>query len=212
MTVLKEYQFMIPSAKKMARAIYCMTLVAGTALLAGCMSSSAQEGYYPTYREASLSHATVSPEERLDQLDPAKRTGIENFMTLFADITQPGLADRIADVYADEIYFNDTLHTFTLRSELSNYLASTAEKLDFYQVNYDDLVVSGENVYIRWTMENQFTVLGNDVESTTIGITQVRVDENGKVVFHQDFWDSTEGIFRHIPMVGYFIGKAREQI
>jgi hypothetical protein len=30
----------------------------------------------------------------------------------------------------------------------------------------------------------------------------VLFDESGKVILHQDYWDSASGFFEHIPIVG----------
>ena len=44
--------------------------------------------------------------------------------------------------------------------------------------------------------------MGKDIEATSIGISQLRFNADGKVVMHQDFWDSTEGLFSHLPGIG----------
>ena len=46
----------------------------------------------------------------------------------------------------------------------------------------------------------------------SVGISQVRFNENGKVVFHQDFWDSGRHIYGQIPVVGGMIGIIKDRM
>jgi hypothetical protein len=61
-------------------------------------------------------------------------------------------------------------------------------------------------VYLRWSMRMQFRAAGRDVDSLSVGITQLRFDEAGQIVLQQDYWDSAEGFYRHLPVVGGLIG------
>jgi hypothetical protein len=36
-------------------------------------------------------------------------------------------------------------------------------------------------------------------------MTHLRFDESGRVVLHQDFWDSAAGLYRNLPVVGYVL-------
>ena len=42
-------------------------------------------------------------------------------------------------------------------------------------------------------------------------MTHVRFDENGKVVFHQDYWDGGT-VYERVPVVGWLIGEIKERI
>jgi hypothetical protein len=46
----------------------------------------------------------------------------------------------------------------------------------------------------------------------TIGMTHLRFDSEGKVVLHQDFWDSTRGIFEHVPVMGAGIRLVKKRL
>ena len=43
------------------------------------------------------------------------------------------------------------------------------------------------------------------VFSETIGITHARFNAAGKVVLHQDFWDTGLGFYQHLPALGNII-------
>jgi hypothetical protein len=45
-----------------------------------------------------------------------------------------------------------------------------------------------------------------------VGMTRVRFDSEGKVLLHQDFWDSTGGLFELVPMLGWMLQQAKKRI
>jgi hypothetical protein len=47
-----------------------------------------------------------------------------------------------------------------------------------------------------------FEVAGSERVSETIGMTQLRFDRDGRIRFHQDFWDSAQGFYQHVPVLG----------
>jgi len=46
----------------------------------------------------------------------------------------------------------------------------------------------------------------------SVGMSQVRFDAQGKVAFHQDFWDSGKNIYGKIPIVGGLIHTIRNRM
>jgi hypothetical protein len=37
---------------------------------------------------------------------------------------------------------------------------------------------------------------------SSFGISQLKMNAQGKVVFQQDYWDSNNGLYRQLPIVG----------
>lgn len=133
----------------------------------------------------------------------------ENLITLFTDLKSSQVSERVKQTYASELYFNDTLHTFTDRDELTEYLIHGAQRVDNISISFYDLASSGDNHYIRWVMNMKLKVVGKSIDSESIGISHIRFDENGKINFHQDFWDNTTGFFGHLPLIGGMISKIK---
>jgi len=43
-------------------------------------------------------------------------------------------------------------------------------------------------------------------------VTMVRFDSQGRVILHQDFWDSAQGVWDHVPGVGAAIRWIQSKI
>ena len=178
----------------------CLTLLA--VLLSGCAGRD-RSSYVSAYQEASTRFGGVA----IESMAP-----VERFKAVYADLKAPGLGDRVNAAYAETLYFNDTLHTFSDRAELSEYLQETAERVDSVQVDVERVIVDGADVWLKWRMKTRARALGRTMQADTIGMTHLRFDDSGMVVLHQDYWDSTEGVFSHIPFLGGLVRWTRNRL
>jgi len=110
--------------------------------------------------------------------------GLERFATTYADLTHPELAQRIDQVYAPDLFFNDTVHTFTDRATLKEYMQKTGSNLHTSQVEIHQVLRDGSDVFVRWT----------------------------QVVVHQDYWDSAGALYAHLPIVGAVLRAAQDRL
>ena len=58
----------------------------------------------------------------------------------------------------------------------------------------------------------RFKRLAGGEDTRSVGMTHVRFDSAGKVVLHQDFWDSTGGFFEHVPVLGWMLRRVKNRL
>lgn len=147
--------------------------------------------------------------ERIPGETAAIERGVTSFRQTFADLTRDDLAQRIGELYAEEFYFNDTVHIARKRSELVDYMARTGQNLANSRVEVHKIIRDGADVYLRWEMSFATRAVGKRVKSHSIGMTHLRFNEAGQIVLHQDFWDSGSALYAHLPVVGFWVRRAR---
>ena len=81
-----------------------------------------------------------------------------------------------------------------------------------FELNILDTARSGPDHYIRWEMIFSAPKLSGGSPIHSVGMSQVRFDAQGKVAFHQDFWDSGKNIYGKIPIVGGLIHTIRNRM
>jgi SnoaL-like domain len=126
--------------------------------------------------------------------------GIGRFREFFSDVTAESVRRLGPGLYAEDIWFNDTLKTLRGREAVLAYFEKTAGHLESFRTRVDGTAVSGPDVYVRWTMEIRFKGAKEPVR--TVGVTLLRFDRAGRVVLHQDFWDPAAGFYEHLPVLG----------
>lgn len=132
---------------------------------------------------------------------------LEGFISLYADLKSVDVASRARNVYAKDMYFNDTLQTLRTAESLAHYLTETAARLEDIQVEFLGWSLQGQDAFVRWRMFTRYSIYARDIEVTTLGMTHLRFDESGKIILHQDFWDSTQGLWLHLPIIGTVIER-----
>ena len=181
-------------------------VVAAAGLIAvGCL---ARGGTVDNFQEDAYEQAL----ERFSGQTSAIDEGVASFSAGYGDLTHDELAARIRELYAPDLYFNDTIHTFNDRDALVDYLVRTGESLEESRVEVRQVIRDGADVFLRWSMEFRTSAAGKDIHSQSIGMTHLRFDEQGRVVLHQDFWDSGHALYAHLPIVGFFVRRAHNRL
>ena len=142
----------------------------------------------------------------------AVKAGLERFKGVFAGFAPEAIRARAADVYAADAYFNDQVKELRGAAAIAPYLARSAELLASWSIRFDDLVEGDREFYLRWEMT--FATKGQKDKPPVVapGISHLRLDSDGRIILHQDFWDSTSGIFEHVPLLGSAIRAVKRRI
>ena len=135
--------------------------------------------------------------------------GVEKFRATLGDFAVPDLRERVESLYAEDVYFNDTFKTLHSRAAVVKHLVATGEQVASSNVEVQSVLTDGQDVYLRWLMDFRFTTGGKTIDSRSIGMSHLRFNQDAEVVLQQDFWDSTEGFFAHVPYIGYWVRRVR---
>ncbi|QTN32388.1 nuclear transport factor 2 family protein [Akkermansiaceae bacterium] len=134
------------------------------------------------------------------------------FTTFLQNISDKDyVRENTAKVYAEDAYLNDTLVTHHGPEEIMAYFHNTADTMTSYQVTIDDIASNGAEHYVRWTMVFSAPKLNGGKPVESVGVSHVRLNAEGKVTMHQDFWDSGMNIYGQIPVLGGVIETIRRR-
>lgn len=135
-----------------------------------------------------------------------------NFANLYDHLDDNNVATEATKTYAESIYFNDTLVTIENRDDLIQYLEQTQKQVESMSLEVIKVFDQGEDVLVQWKMQTLFTIMGKRTNVKSIGISHLRFNKDGKIILHQDYWDSTNGFFQHIPVIGGLISWVKNRL
>ena len=142
----------------------------------------------------------------------AEAAALKTWKTALAELTFSTEDQKamLKDTYADQVFFNDTLKTLRSGAAVEAHLLATADMLSSGSVKcVSEMRDDNGDYYVRWEMSYAGPKLNSGNPIVTVGMTQLRFNEQGRVIFHQDYWDSSTGVFEHIPMVGGLVKFVR---
>ena len=140
------------------------------------------------------------------------KAGLARFRNLFSDLAEERIRAQIRDVYAADVYFNDTLKEIRGIDALEAYMVESARAVESCRVEVDDVASSEMGFYVRWRMDIRFRRFKKGVLTQSTGVSHLWLDDEGRVLLHQDFWDAASGLFEHVPLLGYGIRAIKARL
>jgi hypothetical protein len=126
----------------------------------------------------------------------------------------PGRVDAmLAQTYASDVYFNDTLKAVRGLVALRHYLGESAEAVEDCRVVIHETTRTARDEHlVRWTMMIRFKRFKRGVDTYSVGISHLRFNADGHVVYHQDYWNAAEGLYQHVPVLGAAIRAIQNRL
>lgn len=137
---------------------------------------------------------------------------IERVKHLFSNYTRENLEAMVTEVYAEEVYFRDAFKQFSRAEDIREYMLAGLAPLDQSEFVFNRVARSGSDYYFDWTMRLDFKKTPPDTWEESIGVSHMRFNSEGKVIFHQDYWDPTDIVYRRIPIARQLIAFVKKRL
>lgn len=137
------------------------------------------------------------------KLDDAKALEIgTQFTSTFNTLGTPEFVEKASSLYADQLFINDTLSQFSSRSDLVEHFKGMNKRVSNVTVKLLNTSYYDDSAYVHWHMAYDFKMFGTTRTMASYGISEIKINDNNKIIFQQDFWDPANGLYRALPYVG----------
>lgn len=172
-----------------------VTLLA--AFVAGCVTSRPKGSTM-----ASDYLAFIAEHPGADLSGEEEKAAIRRFEDYLAHFSEASVRQNTRKTYAANAFLNDTLKTVRGSAAIEEYFLKTLANTESMRVEFTDVARSGNDYYFRWIMDIKFRQFNKGRVVRTVGLTHVRFNKDGQVILHQDYWDSAQGFFEYVPVIG----------
>ncbi len=188
--------------KKIRWALATLFVLGGVTMMIGCSTAK-----YPRLTEPNAAYL----EAVADKPMPVPEA-IQPLIDLFADYSKENVSQMARVVYAEELYFRDGFKEFTEIDGLEEYLVHGTEPLRSCVFEFPSVIEQDGDYYLRWVMKANLNRDPEDRVDEVIGMSHVRLNDEGKVVFQQDYWDPSDVLYRRIPVAGWMVHKIKSSL
>ncbi len=196
------------------RNLYIISSLCALLAMTACKNSS-NDMHTQTVPDSDYKAALERSSPALFQLPAAgsaeEATMLAGIEDLFTNYTYENLSSKTTEVYAKEVYFRDAFKQFSHPEEIRDYMLHGLEPLTAAEFIFNRVIRSGGEFYIDWTMRLDFKSTPAGTWEESIGMSHIRYNSKGEVIFHQDYWDPTDIVYRRIPiakqLIAYTKGK-----
>ena len=151
----------------------------------------------------------TAPTTNANEDEARDRAALERFLAALHEYSPAVMSEHVGDLYAVDAYFNDQVKELVGVAAIRDYLVRSADMLVDPKIEVQDTLGQHGEYYVRWIMSFR-TKRAPDKEPTVArGISHLRFDADGRVCFHEDFWDVTTAIWERVPLAGTLIRRVK---
>lgn len=136
---------------------------------------------------------------------------LEAFLNFYNSLTSSEL-HRLSDLYHPEIRFVDPVHEVEGCIALERYFSHAYARLSFCKFEAKAHCEQGDCGFISWQMTFAHPAIGKGKTIRVDGCTELRWHADGRIVFHRDYYDLTELVYRHLPVIGWATKQVKQRM
>ena len=169
----------------------------------GCATDTQSKKHSIVNYYQALHDTELYKSETLQPGSEKEQAAIERFVFLYTTYTENNVRRHVRKLYAHNAYYRDSFTEKQGVDNIESYLIQGTHIMHDLTFDLQDVAVHDGNYYFRWI--TQFSHKRKKDEVTHLpGMSHVRFNKEGKIIFHQDFWDAGI-IYEKLPIVGLFI-------
>ena len=135
---------------------------------------------------------------------------IQNFISFYTIFSEERISENVSDLYAENAYFRNGFRELLGIENIESFFLSAIEVVHECSLDFLDVIHQNGEYYFRWIMR---LTLKRDKRKIykILGMSHVRFNQEGKIIFQQDFWD-TGRIYQGLPILGSIIRWIKNRI
>lgn len=120
----------------------------------------------------------------------------------------PETLKRIDDFYTADAYFKDPFNEFRSRDSIRNVFVHMFHTLEQPRFHISGAVTQDRESFIRWDMK--FILRGRAM--SIHGCSHLVFNEDGRISYHRDYWDSAEELYEKLPLLGWLMKQLKRKL
>ena len=132
--------------------------------------------------------------------NPAADPKVARIIQMFENLRPQDLA-TLDEFYTGDAYFKDPFNELRGVEGIRQVFAHMFSSLNEPRFIVRDVVRQGEECFMTWDFAFRFKRSSAALQ-TIRGATHFRLDEQGKIRSHRDYWDAAEELYEKLPALG----------
>ena len=123
---------------------------------------------------------------------------VKKYIYLFSNLSIDNI-NEFDDIISKDIIFIDPFNNIKgidAFKKIFHHMFENVKEPKFFILDYS---INKQRVFLKWKM----TFFAFKSLQTIEGMSELELNDAGKVASHIDYWDSLNGIFIKIPFIGY---------
>lgn len=136
------------------------------------------------------------------------KTVVEAYAELFVSL-KPDSIHEFRGLVSENVYFKDPFNAGRGYAHFQAVFEKMFADVEQPEFEVLDIAYSPENMaYIRWV----FTGRVRRLDLVLKGVSEIQVNDEGKVSSHIDYWDAAEQFYERLPVIGALLRMIKRRV
>ncbi len=131
-----------------------------------------------------------------------KSPGLDSLIAFYENIRPESIAE-FPRYYADDAYFKDPFNEVRGLPAIQRIFAHMFHQVDEPRFAIVERVVDDNGAVLVWEFQYRVRLWGRGEVQRMRGVSHLKFDEEGKVIWHRDYWDAAEELYAKLPVIGW---------
>ena len=128
----------------------------------------------------------------------------------FFEKLSPDDVARLGEIYAPQAYFKDPFNEVRGVPAIAHIFEHMFVQVDAPRFEIRDAVAQGDDAFLTWDFRFRLRRLRRD-EQVVRGASHLKLDTDGRVTYHRDYWDAAEELYEKLPLLGGLMRLLKRQ-
>lgn len=143
-------------------------------------------------------------------MNTAAAPRIEQFLAFYNGLSSQNM-QKLQQLYHADVSFIDPVHELHGRNALTEYFDHAYARLQHCEFTGLQQMEHGEQGFLSWQMQFSHPAIGKGKTIIVHGCSVLRW-QDGLIIYHRDYYDLNEMVFRHLPVIGWLTTKVKQRM
>lgn len=129
---------------------------------------------------------------------------LDSLVSFFENISPESITE-FPRYYADDAYFKDPFNEVRGIPAIQHIFMHMFRQVAEPRFSIIDRVVDENGALLVWEFHYRAKLWGGRRTQIIRGATHLRLNAEGKVIWHRDYWDAAEELYAKLPLIGGLI-------
>jgi steroid delta-isomerase len=135
-------------------------------------------------------------------------SSLDALIAFYENLSSDSVA-RFADHYAEDAYFKDPFNEVRGLAPIQRIFTHMFVQVSEPRFVISERVVDENGAVLVWDFHFRLRLWGRDKAQVIRGVSHLRFNAEGKVVWHRDYWDAAEELYARLPGIGWLMRRLK---
>lgn len=136
---------------------------------------------------------------------------LQQFVDFYNGLSANNLAD-LSRLYHQDVVFVDPVHQLKGLQALGRYFEHAYQRLNSCHFTPVQQAATEQHGFVSWRMRLSHPAINKGALVEVEGCSELRWHQDGRIIYHRDYYDLTDMVYRHIPLLGWLTAKVKQKM